>query len=72
MPKRILTPAPAPTGDILDDRAAAAYLITTPRTLRLWRQTRGLPFIRITSKVLRYRRPDLDAWLDRRRIAIAA
>jgi DNA-binding transcriptional MerR regulator len=59
-------------GDILDDAQAAAYLITNPRTLRLWRQTRGLPFIRITSKVLRYRRADLDAWLAQRRVAIAA
>jgi DNA-binding transcriptional MerR regulator len=46
--------------DILDDKQAAALLHTNPRTLRLWRATRGLPFIRITSKVIRYRRADID------------
>jgi hypothetical protein len=65
-------PPPAATGDILDDTLAAAYLLTKPRTLRLWRATRGLPFVRITSKVIRYRRSDLDEWLARRRVAIAA
>jgi len=58
--------------DILDDKQAAALLHTNPRTLRLWRSTRGLPFIRITSKVIRYRRADIDEWLARRRVAIAA
>ena len=45
----------------------AAYLNVEPRTCRLWRTTRGLPFIRISSKAVRYRKADVDTWLDRRR-----
>jgi predicted DNA-binding transcriptional regulator AlpA len=58
--------------DVLDDKQVSALLNTNPRTLRLWRHTRGLPFVRITSKVIRYRRADIDDWLARRRVAIAA
>jgi len=35
--------------------------------LRLWRRTRGLPHLKITNREIRYRRADLDAWLDRSR-----
>jgi len=59
-------------GDLMDEHQAAAYLLTTPRTLRLWRQTRGVPHIRITSKVIRYRLADIDAWLAQRRVAVVA
>jgi predicted site-specific integrase-resolvase len=59
-------------GDLLTDQQAAAILSVEPRTLRLWRNTRSLPYIRITSKVIRYRRSDLEAWLDRSRTVIAA
>lgn len=57
--------------DILDDHAAAAYIGgITARTIRNWRTHRGLPFIRITSKVIRIRRSDLDDWLARHRVAM--
>jgi excisionase family DNA binding protein len=55
--------------ELLTDRQAAEILAVEPRTLRLWRHTRGLPHIRITSKVIRYRRSDLDGWLNRHRVA---
>jgi DNA-binding transcriptional MerR regulator len=58
--------------DVLDDKQVSVLLHTNPRTLRLWRQARGLPFVRITSKVIRYRRVDIDEWLARRRVAIGA
>jgi hypothetical protein len=58
--------------DVLDDKQLSALLNTTPRTLRVWRHTRGLPFVKITNKVIRYRRLDIDDWLARRRVAIAA
>jgi hypothetical protein len=70
--KAVTSTNPAPTGDIFDDAQAAAYLLTTSRTLRLWRHRRGLPHIRISNKVLRYRRADLDSWLAQRRVAITA
>ena len=58
--------------DILDDPQLAAMLHIEPRTLRLWRQTRALPFIRLTPKVIRYRRSDIDRWLAGRTVAISA
>lgn len=73
MSKNIATPAPAmkPAGELFTDEQAAAFLSVEPRTLRLWRQTRALPFCRLTPKVIRYRRADLDAWLDRSRTVIS-
>jgi hypothetical protein len=56
----------------MNEREAAFYLKQKPRTLRLWRHTRGLPFVRITSKVILYQKADIDEWLARRRIAIVA
>ena len=60
------------TLELLTDEGVCVYLATNTRTLRLWRHTLGLPFIRLTAKTLRYRKADLDAWLARRRVAIAA
>jgi hypothetical protein len=51
------------SGELLDEKAACEYLKQTPRTLRLWRAKRGLPHIRITNKVIIYRKPDVDRWL---------
>ena len=71
MVKQLTAPAPAaPAAEIFDDPRAAEYLVTTPRTLREWRNSRSLPFIRVTARTIRYRRSDLDAWLQRRRVAI--
>jgi predicted DNA-binding transcriptional regulator AlpA len=56
--------------DLLTDLDAAQLLGIEPRTLRLWRNTRGLPHLRITSKVIRYRRADLDAWLSRHAVVV--
>ncbi len=62
----------APTGPnhLLDDAQLAEMLRIEPRTLRLWRRTRALPFIRLTPRVLRYRRADIDQWLAQHRVAI--
>ena len=56
-------------GDVLTEAEAAAYLHQKPRTIREWRATRGLPCFKPTAKVTLYRRQDLDAWLDRSRVA---
>ena len=55
---------------ILTDKQLATELTVLPRTLRLWRHTRGLPHIKLTSKIIRYRRADIDAWLERNRVVI--
>lgn len=55
--------------DIFNEREAADYLHVKPRTLRDWRNRRSLPAFKPTAKVTLYRRADLDAWLDRSRVA---
>jgi excisionase family DNA binding protein len=61
---------PADAGQILTDETAAALLTVEPRTIREWRTRRGLPFVRLTAKVIRIRRADLDKWLARHAVAI--
>lgn len=53
--------------DLLDERQAASKIHVTPGTLSVWRSTGryNLPFIKIGRKV-RYRRADLEAWLESR------
>ena len=55
------------TADLLSEREAAESLCLAPNTLQVWRSTGryGLPFIKIGSKV-RYRREDLQRWLEDR------
>jgi hypothetical protein len=55
---------------VFDDDALGQYLGgIEPRTLRLWRRNRGLPFLKLTKKVIRYRKADVDGWLDQHRVA---
>ena len=72
MTKSISTPATKTAADLLTDQELAAELAIEPRTLRLWRNTRALPHLRITPRVIRYRRGDIDAWLARRSVSIAS
>jgi len=65
----IINPKNTPA-DLLDDLQVAAILGVQPRSVRQWRSQRGLPFLRITPKTIRFRRSDLDAWLDRSRVQI--
>jgi excisionase family DNA binding protein len=53
--------------DLLDEKAAGDYLTVAPGTLSVWRSTGryGLPFLKV-GRMVRYRRADLDAWLEKR------
>jgi excisionase family DNA binding protein len=52
---------------ILDQKQAAHLLGLSPRTMEAWRLTAGGPrYIKVGGRV-RYRRSDLEAWLDTRR-----
>jgi len=55
------------TRDLLDEKAAAAFLQLAPGTLSVWRSTGryGIPFVKVGRRV-RYRRADLENWLERR------
>ena len=57
-------------GALLNEVGAATLLGITPRTLRLWRHTRGVPHLRLTPRVIRFRKSDLDGWLAKHRVAI--
>ena len=67
------TPPPAASHpELFTDETAAAYIgDITARAVRDWRTKRGLPFIRVTSRVNRIRKADLDDWLARRQVAIS-
>jgi hypothetical protein len=54
-------------GDLLAEKEAAGVLEVAPGTLSVWRSTGryALPFVKIGAKV-RYRRGDLQRWLESR------
>lgn len=60
--------------ELMSPPATAEYLGGVAlQTLANWRcstsaQT-GPPFIRINDRMVRYRKSDVDAWLDERRVA---
>lgn len=60
----------AEAAQILTDETAATLLGVEARTIREWRVRRGLPFCRITPKVIRIRRADLDRWIARHSVSI--
>jgi predicted DNA-binding transcriptional regulator AlpA len=46
---------------------AARYLGVSEASLRLWRsESRGPRFFKAGEKLIRYRRADLDSWIEQR------
>jgi len=56
---------------LLTEDELATFLSIEPRTLRVWRYNRALPHLKITSRIIRYRKSDIEAWLERARTIIA-
>lgn len=56
--------------DILTEEEAAKLLQIRPQTLALWRCSGryAIPFVRLGPKLIRYRREDLDAFLESRSV----
>lgn len=54
---------------LLDNRAAAEFLGVTPATLKGLRLRRLVPCVRLSRKVVRYDRRDLERYIARQRIA---
>lgn len=50
-----------------DIRKAANYLSVSVPFLRKAVRTKTVPFVRVGSKVLRFRRAELDRWLETKR-----
>ena len=53
--------------NLLTEHEAATYLDVTPGTLSVWRSTGRykIPFVKVGRNV-RYKRNDLEAWLNQR------
>jgi excisionase family DNA binding protein len=65
------TKPPTEVATLLTDATAAAFVGgVKARAIRDWRMRRGLPFIRVTGKVIRIRKADLDRWLAQHLVAI--
>lgn len=60
------------TENPLDERQAAKYLGVSYGTLRLWRADGRAPRHFRAGKLVRYRRADLDNWIEARLSAPAA
>lgn len=55
--------------DLLNETEAAEFLHLKPRTLRLWRNRRGLVHYHPTRKVVLYRKSELLDWLNQHRVS---
>lgn len=52
---------------LLIEQEVAPILRVSIRTLQKWRVNgKGPPFIRVSARAIRYRRNDLDGWIERR------
>lgn len=49
-----------------NERQAARYLGVSPATLRLWRSEGRAPRFFRAGKLIRFRRVDLDLWIEAR------
>jgi len=58
---------------LLGNAAAARHIGVEPGTLEVWRSTKryAIPYIK-SGRLVKYRRADLDAWLESRTIGVAA
>lgn len=61
-------PAPTPTDSLLNVDEAAAYLGLSEKSVRKRVQERTIPFIKI-GVLLRFKREQLNAWLDANSVA---
>jgi predicted DNA-binding transcriptional regulator AlpA len=63
--------APEPSARLLTAEDVAGITGLSVETLAQWRsQRRGIPFLKLSRNVVRYRQGDLDAWLAERIVRI--
>ena len=53
---------------VMDHEETAAYIGCAPGTLRVWVQQQRIPHVRV-NRLVKFRRPDLDDWLDQHFVA---
>lgn len=61
-----------PNHNLMTRADAAAYLDVKPQTLAAWATSRryDLPFVKV-GRLVRYRKQDLDAFIDARSVGIS-
>ena len=64
-----MTQVAAECREVMDEFALADFLGLTVATLRKWRWLRSGPKFVKVGRLIRYRRIDVDAWLDERTVA---
>lgn len=58
--------------NLLNEREVAKMLGISPATLNRWRCERvGPDFLRVSRRAIRYRRSDLDRWLEARHVSVS-
>jgi predicted DNA-binding transcriptional regulator AlpA len=63
--------APEPSARLLTAEDVAGITGLSVETLAQWRsQRRGIPFLKLSRNVVRYRQGDLDAWLAERIVRV--
>jgi predicted DNA-binding transcriptional regulator AlpA len=63
--------APAASGRLLTANDVAQITGLSVETLAQWRsQRRGIPFVKLSRNVVRYRQADLDAWVSERIVRV--
>jgi excisionase family DNA binding protein len=68
-PIPVAAPPPAPPNRLLTTQEAAELLGLADATLKRWRiNGNGPPFRRIGMRMIRYKREDVIAWSDKRRL----
>lgn len=59
--------------DLLNEREAAKLLSISPATMNRWRCERvGPDFLRVSRRAIRYRRCDLERWLEARVVSMGS
>jgi hypothetical protein len=63
---------PTKPDDYLDAEATSQIIDVDIRTLERWRQLRiGPTYLRLSKRCIRYRRADLEAWLEDHKVTCA-
>lgn len=65
--REVTSTAPDHLNRLIGEREAAEFLGYTIRALQNWRVRGGGPaFVKVSSRSIRYRRCDLNAWIESR------
>lgn len=63
-----MTQVAADCREVMDEFALAEFLGLTVATLRKWRWLRSGPKFVKVGRLIRYRKADIDAWLDQQTV----